>query len=320
MIDTSTTAETLPLLNTFMTSQQTQARASEQNRSLHLPNNGDLLLGTHPLIMGVLNITPDSFSDGGKWLDPKLAVEHGLQMFEQGADLLDLGAESTRPGGGAYGDGASIVGEQEELDRLMPVLEELRASTSAPLSIDTRKSNVAQAALDGGGDLINDISAMADPELGEVVAAAGCPLVLMHSRGNLRSMQRNIAFRDLLADIRSELQTAVSRACSAGIRRDQLILDPGIGFGKTTAQNLLLLRNLDYFDDLELPILVGASRKNFIGEITGKKPQNRLAGSLAAVAWSAMHGAALVRVHDVAETRQFIDTWKAIDQITPERQ
>ena len=266
--------------------------------------------------MGVLNITPDSFSDGGLWLDTQAAVEHGLKMLRTGADILDLGAESTRPGGGTYGEGASVLDAQQELDRLLPVLEKLRSRTDAPLSIDTRKGIVAQAALAMGGDLINDISALADSELGRAVATANCPLVIMHSRGELPTMQRDISFRDLLAEVHAELSATARRAEAAGVSRDQLILDPGIGFGKTTAQNLLLLRSLDRFSDFDLPLLIGASRKNFIGEITAQAPNDRLAGSLAAVAWAAHHRVAIVRVHDVAETSQFLKTWQAISQAT----
>jgi dihydropteroate synthase len=290
------------------------ASSTETQRVLDLPRNRELRIGRRPLIMGVLNITPDSFSDGGSWLRPKSAVDHGLRMLGAGADLLDLGAESTRPGGGVYGDGAATVGVGQELDRLMPVLEELRGAVDSPLSIDTRKAVVARAALAAGGDLINDISALSDPEMGIAVAAAGCPLVLMHSRGELQTMQRDIVFEDLLAEVHAELKAAVERAQNAGVSTGQLILDPGIGFGKTSAQNLLLLRNLDFFQDFDLPLMVGASRKSFIGEITQQQPENRLGGSLAATAWSAHHRAAIVRVHDVAETNQFLETWQAIDQ------
>ena len=292
---------------------------AQSQGTLTLPRQRELRLGNHPLIMGVLNITPDSFSDGGLWLDTKSAIEHGLRMLEAGADLLDLGAESTRPGGGTYGAGAANVDTQQELDRLLPVVEELRALTDAPLSIDTRKGKVARAALAAGGDLINDISALADPELGEAVAAAACPLVLMHSRGELRTMQRDISFGDLLTEVHTELRAAAGRAEAVGVKRDRLIVDPGIGFGKTTAQNLLLLRNLDFFRDLGLPLLVGASRKSFIGEISQRPPQDRLAGSLAAVAWAAHHQVAIVRVHDVAETSHFLQTWRAIDQASRSR-
>lgn len=283
---------------------------------LQLPGGRDLRLGGRPRVMGVLNLTPDSFSDGGLWQDPPRAVDHALAMLAEGADLLDLGAESTRPGGGVYGAGADTVPASEELARLLPVLEAVRAATGAPLSVDTRKGEVARQALAAGADLINDISALGDPQTAAAVAAAGCPLVLMHSRGSLTGMQRGIHFDDLLAEVCGELAQAVERAVLAGISRRQLILDPGIGFGKTYEQNLLLLRRLDALAGLGLPLLVGASRKAFIGRLTGQPPAERLAGSLAAAAWAAARGAALVRVHDVAETARFLAVWCAVHGAT----
>jgi dihydropteroate synthase len=260
--------------------------------------------------MGILNLTPDSFSDGGAWDHPGLAVERGLEMLAQGADLLDLGAESTRPGGGVYGGGARTVPPEEEAARLLPVLEGLRRATEAPLSVDTRKGEVARQALAAGADLINDVSALGDPGLARAVAAAGCPLVLMHSRGDLATMQKDIRFQDLLGEVRAELAEAVERAAASGIDPSQLILDPGLGFGKTAEQNLALLARLDELATLGRPLLVGASRKSFISRAA--PPQRRLGGSLAAVAWAAVRFAALVRVHDVAETAQFLDVWYAI--------
>ncbi|HZF14213.1 MAG TPA: dihydropteroate synthase [Thermoanaerobaculia bacterium] len=273
--------------------------------------------------MGILNLTPDSFSDGGLFLDPEPAVERGLALLAEGADLLDLGAESTRPGGGVYGAGARTVPVDEELARLLPVLAGLRRQTDAPLSVDTRKGEVARQALAAGADLVNDVSAVAnpDPDLGRAVARAGCPLVLMHSRGDLTTMQQEIHFADLLAEVRAELCQAVERAVAAGIDPAQLVLDPGIGFGKTAPQNLLLLRRLDAFADLGRPLLVGASRKSFLGKLGGgppSPPERRLGGSLAAVGWAARQGAAMVRVHDVAETVQFLAAWEAIATATPE--
>jgi len=269
--------------------------------------------------MGILNLTPDSFSDGGLWSgDPQRAVEGGLAMLAAGADLLDLGAESTRPGGGVYGAGAATVPAGEEIARLLPVLSALRRATDAPLSVDTRKGEVARQALAAGADLINDVSALADPELGRAVAAAGCPLVLMHSRGDLATMQRAISFRDLLGEVRGELAAAVERARALGIDEEQLLLDPGIGFGKTAEQNLALLARLGELAPLGRPLLVGASRKSFISRAveTGGggalPPGARLAGSLAAAAWAADRGAAVLRVHDVAETVQLLTVWRAI--------
>jgi len=268
--------------------------------------------------MGVLNLTPDSFSDGGSWNDPARAVEQGLRLLDEGADLLDLGAESTRPGGGVYGAGAPEVPAAEEAARLLPVLTALRRATAAPLSVDTRKGEVARQALDAGADLINDVSALGDPELGRAVAGAGCPLILMHSRGELATMQRGIRFTDLLTEVRGELAAAMGRAAACGVAAEQLVLDPGIGFGKTAEQNLALLGRLHELAALGRPLLVGASRKSFIGktvEAAGRPlppPRERLPGSLAAVAWAAARSAAFVRVHDVAATVQFLAVWRAI--------
>lgn len=285
--------------------------------TLRLPRERSLDLGGgRPRVMGVLNLTPDSFSDGGLWLDPARAVEHGLRMLAEGAEILDLGAESTRPGGGVYGEGARTVEPEEEADRLLPVLEGLRAATGAPISVDTRKGEVARQALAAGADLINDVTALSDPSLGEAVAAAGCPLVLMHSRGDLATMQRGIHFQDLLGEVRDELGQAVRRAVVGfGIAEDQLVLDPGVGFGKTWEQNLALIRRLDELAVLGRPLLLGASRKSFIARAAARPdvpPEGRLGGSLAAVAWAASQGAAIVRVHDAAETAQFLDILYAI--------
>jgi dihydropteroate synthase len=266
--------------------------------------------------MGILNLTPDSFSDGGLWLEPARAVEQGLRLLAEGADLLDLGAESTRPGGGVYGGGARTVPAGEESARLLPVLAALRAATDAPLSVDTRKGEVARQALAAGADLINDVTALSDPRLGEAVAAAGCPLVLMHSRGELATMQRDIHFDDLLGEVAAELAAAAARAVSLGVDAAQLVLDPGIGFGKTREQNLELIRRLDELGALGRPLLLGASRKSFLARAASTRPEappdRRLGGSLAAVAWAARQGAAIVRVHDVAETAQFLDVWYAV--------
>ena len=283
--------------------------------TLRLPRERSLGLGGRPRIMGILNLTPDSFSDGGLWLDPPRAVERGLRMLAEGAEILDLGAESTRPGGGVYGEGARTVPPGEEAGRLLPVLEALRAATDAPISVDTRKGEVGARALAAGADLINDVTALSDPRLGEVVAAAGCPLVLMHSRGDLATMQRGIRFHDLLDEVCDELADAVLRAVGFGIAKEQLVLDPGIGFGKTWEQNLALIRHLDELRPLGRPLLLGASRKSFIAKASARPdapPESRLGGSLAAVAWAASQGAAIVRVHDVAETAQLLDVWYAI--------
>ncbi|MEM7479970.1 MAG: dihydropteroate synthase [Acidobacteriota bacterium] len=280
--------------------------------TLTLPDGRTLSWGRTPRVMGILNLTPDSFSDGGLWREPEHAVAGALEMLDRGADVIDLGAESTRPGGGVYGDGARTVPAPEELDRLLPVLRPLRRATDAPISVDTRKGSVAAAVLAEGADLINDVAALEDPAMGRAVAEAGCPVVLMHSRGELATMQERIAFDDVVAEVRRELGRAVERARTAGVADEQIVVDPGIGFGKTGAQNLALLRHLPALADLGFPLLVGASRKSFIGEITAAPADRRLAGSLAAAAWAADAGVALLRVHDVEETARFLKVWAAI--------
>lgn len=262
--------------------------------------------------MGVVNITPDSFSDGGLWLAPERAVEHALAMLEAGAEIVDLGAESTRPGGGVYGAGAADVPASQEAERLLPVLEALRPLTDAPLSVDTRKGAVARQAIQAGADLINDVSALADPELAQAVALAGCPVILMHSRGELATMQRQIHFDDVVEEVAAELDETLLRAVALGIPAERTLLDPGLGFGKTSEQNLRLLGGLERLAASGRPIVVGASRKSFLGEVTGRPPADRTAGSLAAAAWAARQGVSLLRVHDVAETVDFLRVWQAI--------
>lgn len=297
-------------------------RPPTRSWTLRLPGGRELALGDRPRVMGVLNLTPDSFSDGGRWLDPERAVEHALAMATAGADLLDLGAESTRPGGGVYGGGAAAVGAAEEWRRLAPVLVALRARLDLPLSVDTRKGEVARRALAEGADLINDVSALADPAAAEAVAAAGCPVVLMHSRGETGSMQRHAVYGDVVAEVRDELAAALERARARGVDPEQTVLDPGIGFAKDGGHNLALLARLDELAELGRPLLVGASRKAFLGRLGAGsgaesetiEPAGRLAGSVAAALWSAARGAAIVRVHDVGETRQALAVWAALEE------
>ena len=277
--------------------------------------------------MGIVNVTPDSFSDGGRFfsggvfptgnaLDPSKAVDHALRLVDEGADIVDLGAESTRPGGGVYGDGMSEVSARDELARLLPVLERLRPQTDAVISIDTRKGKVAHEVLAAGADWINDVGGLADPDLVAAVADADCPVVIMHSRGDLSSMQKDIAFDDVVSEVRSELLERVAVAEAGGIDRDRIVLDPGIGFGKTAEQNLQLLRTTDVLLATGFPILVGASRKSFLAVAAddGSAPGERLGGSLAAAEWSARLGAAVLRVHDVAATVQFLRVSAAIER------
>ena len=284
-------------------------------RALCCPTGRTIEVGKRPLVMGVLNLTPDSFSDGGLWTRPEQAAEHALRLESQGADLLDLGAESTRPGGGTYGDGADPVSPTEEIDRLLPALRRIRQQTDLPISIDTRKGEVAELALDEGADLINDISALEDPHLATVVADRRVPVVLMHSRGQLRTMQREIEFDDVVTEVAADLGSLVDRAVGQGVAPERIIIDPGIGFGKTVEQNVELLANLDHLNSLGFPVLVGASRKSFIGAIDGNRPADRrLAGSLAAVAWAIRSRTSIVRVHDVEETVQFITVCQQLEK------
>ena len=280
---------------------------------VELPRGRSLVLNGHPKVMGVLNITPDSFSDGGENFSPPQAIQRGLAMVEQGAEILDLGAESTRPGGGVYGEGASNVPVEEEWQRLRPVLEGLRRETDAPISVDTRKGDVARRALEAGADLINDVGGLQDEKLVEAVADAGCPVVIMHSRGDLGQMQRGIRFENVVQEVSAELEKRVAIGQAKGIATAQMILDPGIGFGKTYQHNLELLGWLEPLAALGHPILIGASRKSFIDKIHPAPPAQRLGGSLAAVAWAARLGASIVRVHDVLETTQFLAVSRAIE-------
>ena len=255
--------------------------------------------GPGPFVMGIVNATPDSFSDGGLFLDAGAAIAQALRLADEGADLVDVGGESTRPG-------AAPVPDDEELGRVVPVIAALRArGFPLPISIDTRKAAVARAALDAGADLVNDVSGLADPSLARVVAEAGAPIVLMHSRGTPEDMQRRAVYGDVVQEVAAELEQALGRAAAAGIPRERTILDPGLGFAKTAEHNLVLLARLDELRALGRPILVGPSRKSFIGRIAGSAaPGDRLPGTLAAVTAAVVAGAELVRVHDVAAARQ----------------
>lgn len=248
--------------------------------------------------MGILNITPDSFFDGGRRFDPSVAVADGVEMAARGADILDIGGESTRPG-------AAPVSEEEEMARVLPVVRGLRARVGAPISIDTYKAKVARAALDAGADIVNDISALRfDPEMAALVAAEKVPLILMHMQGTPRTMQKDPQYGDVVREVRDFLAAQLYAALDAGVSHDAVILDPGIGFGKTVEHNLLLLRGLPMLAALGQPLLVGASRKTFIGRILGAEPPDRLEGSLAAAVAAVLSGVNIVRVHDVAETRK----------------
>jgi dihydropteroate synthase len=257
-----------------------------------------------PRIMGVVNVTPDSFSDGGRYLASDAAVAHGVQLEAEGADVLDIGGESTRPG-------AEPIGIEEECRRVLPVIEGLVKRVRIPLSIDTRNAEVMRRAAHAGARMINDVSALAhDPQSLQAAAATGLPVVLMHAQGDPRTMQRNPVYEDVALDVYDALQARIAACEAAGIARERLIVDPGIGFGKTLAHNLALLGALTLFHGLGCAVLLGASRKSFIGKLTGAAAGERLPGSLAAALLGAAQGVQILRVHDVAATRQALAVWE----------
>ena len=255
--------------------------------------------------MGVLNVTPDSFSDGSKFFAEEHAIEHALHMARGGADLIDIGAESTRPG-------SEGISAEEELKRLLPVLGGLRRLLKIPISIDTQKAEVAEAALDAGAEIINDISGLkSDPRIAEVAARRRVPLILMHMRGEPRTMQKGPFARDVMKDVMRGLRRSVAIARNAGVVKSQIILDPGIGFGKSFAQNYELLQKLSQLAKLGYPLLVGTSRKGFLGATLARKgkpasPEERIWGTAATVTVSMLNGAHIVRVHDVDEMVQVV--------------
>jgi dihydropteroate synthase len=257
-----------------------------------------------PLVMGILNVTPDSFSDGGDDLDADKAAERFHEMVDEGADIIDIGAESTRPG-------SNPVTEEVEMSRLRPVLENI-SSSKVPISIDTRHASVAESALHLGGSIINDISGLRDEAMLDVIARHDCPVIAMHMKGEPRTMQADIHYDDLIGDIYSDLSNMLARAESKGIRRDRIVLDPGIGFGKGAEQNLEIIRRFREFRGLGRPLLLGTSRKAFIGAIAGGGPKERLSGSIASAVVGVMNGANIVRVHDVAETVKALKVTEAI--------
>jgi dihydropteroate synthase len=251
----------------------------------------------HTVVMGIVNVTPDSFYDGGKRFDTGRAADDAIEMIDLGAEILDIGGESTRPG-------AQPVSLEEEIRRVLPVIRELRKRCSVPISIDTYKGAVARVALDEGADIVNDISALRfDPAMAALVAHEGVPLILMHMQGVPRTMQREPHYEDVVREVRDFLAERVCAAKQAGIAPEKIIIDPGIGFGKTLAHNLALLKNLQSFNSLGQPLLIGVSRKAFIGKIlSAAGPEERLEGSLAAAVAAALSGANILRVHDVSET------------------
>lgn len=267
-----------------------------------------ITLGKRTLVMGILNVTPDSFSDGGEFIDPLAAVSQALKMIDQGADIIDIGGESTRPG-------AQPVSEADEIRRTIPVIEKVREQSDIPISIDTTKSQVAIQAVAAGADIINDVSALsADPAMAATAADSGAGVVLMHMRGTPRTMQENPVYKDVVDEVCTYLKARGDFAEDHGVARERIVVDPGIGFGKTTEHNLALLRSLPRLAQTDYPILIGASRKRFIGEITGKTvPATRTAGSLGAAAWAITCGAHILRVHDVLDT---CDICRLLDRFT----
>ena len=256
--------------------------------------------------MGILNVTPDSFSDGGQFLDPAMAVDQAQKMIAEGADIIDIGGESTRPG-------ALYVSEEEELQRIRPIVEALGKCTDIPLSIDTRKAAIAQVALDYGVSIVNDISALRDDSrMASVVKESGAAVVLMHRQGHSSTMQNAPAYEEVVGEVRDFLSERVKMAQSIGIPGDHIIIDPGIGFGKSFSHNLKLLGNLDELLQLGHPLMIGLSRKACIGELTGKSVSEREMGNAAAVAIAVWQGAHILRVHDVAAMKDVIHVAQAL--------
>ncbi len=267
----------------------------------------EISIGERTLVMGIVNVTPDSFSDGGHYDSLEKAIARASQMEEEGADIIDVGGESTRPG-------SDSVPLSDELKRVVPLVKALKSTVRVPISVDTRKAQVARAAVDEGAEMINDISALRDDEaMGNVVAASGVPVVLMHMRGTPKTMQQNdLNYHSLCGDIINFLRERIEAAQLLGIERERIIIDPGIGFGKTAEDNFRLIKRLEEFRTLGRPILIGTSRKGFIRRITGGEPRERVEGTAATVAASIIHGAHIVRVHDVAAMKNVAAVTDAI--------
>ena len=281
------------------------ARSREPHRWRLGPDS--VLVLDRPVLMGVLNVTPDSFSDGGKYDSVESALRHSLSLVEAGADILDIGGESTRPG-------APPVSPSEEMTRIIPVIEAVHAATDTPISVDTTKSSVAREAVRCGATMINDISGLTfDPKIADVAAQYGCALCLMHIQGTPQTMQKAPEYRDVLDEVTSFLSDAVQRALAAGVEKQRICVDPGIGFGKRLEHNMQLINGIAAITErLHRPVLAGVSRKSFIGHITDKPVESRLFGTIGAVAVSILRGAHIVRVHDVAEV---MDAVHVVDEL-----
>jgi len=285
--------------------------SARRHYAVPLPGRPPLLLGARTLVMGIINVTPDSFADGGERFDPQRAIADGLQMIEDGADLLDVGGESTRPG-------AEPLPADEELRRVLPVVERLAADPRVPVSIDTYKAAVAREAVARGAAIVNDVGGLRfDPELAQVVADTKAALVLMHNRGRSREMYREAVYADVAAEVAGELEEAVSRATAAGVAREAIILDPGLGFAKRAAHSYEALARLDAIAALDRPILCGPSRKSFLKEAIGDKaPADREWATAAAVTACVLFGAHIVRVHGV---RAMVDVVRVADRVASAR-
>jgi len=264
-------------------------------------------LGKKTLIMGILNITPDSFSDGGLYCSQQKAVERGLQMVDEGADIIDIGGESTRPG-------AKSIEASVELKRVLPVIESLVKQVKIPISIDTTKAKVAKLALASGAEIVNDISALhGDKKMAKTISDEGAAVILMHMRGNPRNMQKgNLVYNNLMGEVTDYLEKSSEKALKAGIEKDCLVIDPGIGFGKTPEDNYKIIKNLSQLKELGMPVMIGTSRKSFIGKATGGEPEQRLEGTAATIAAAIMNGCHIVRVHDVAAMKKVAAVTDAI--------
>ncbi|MEI6610541.1 MAG: dihydropteroate synthase [Deltaproteobacteria bacterium] len=267
----------------------------------------EIILGKKTIIMGILNVTPDSFSDGGLFNNTQTAVDRALQMIDEGADIIDIGGESSRPG-------AKSVDAKTELKRVIPIIEKLAKKTKTPISIDTTKAQVARLALTAGAEIINDISALnGDKKMAGTVKDEGAALILMHMRGKPQSMQKDdLIYDDLMGEIISKLKASSEKAMRAGIEKNYMVIDPGIGFGKTAEDNYKIIKNLSELRGLGMPIMIGASRKSFIGKLTGGEPHERIEGTAAAVTAAIINGAQIVRVHDVAAMKKVCAVTDAI--------
>jgi len=266
-------------------------------------------LNTKPALMGILNVTPDSFSDGGLYNTRQKAMNRVDEIIAQGADIIDIGGESTRPS-------AEPVTEKEESARVISLIKEIVKKFNLPVSIDTRKTEVAKKALDAGACIVNNVGGLKEnEELGKIVAHYDVPIILMHMRGNPQTMQKDIKYRSVISDIIEELKNSIVMAHDAGIREDNILVDPGIGFGKTTEDNLKIINRINEFKILGKPVVLGPSRKSFIGNVLNLDVKERLEGTLATVAYAVLNDVNVIRVHDVAQTRRVIDMIKAIKDV-----